>query len=85
MKTAIVLGGTFPHRELILKLKAKGYYTILIDYYENPIAKAVADEHLRESTLDREKVLSIARERNASLVISTCIDQMLSLVMLRKN
>ena len=75
MKTAIVLGGTFPHRELILKLKTKGYYTILIDYYENPIAKVVADEHLRESTLDREKVLSIARERNASLVISTCIDQ----------
>lgn len=23
MKTAIVLGGTFPHRELILKLKPK--------------------------------------------------------------
>lgn len=75
MKTAVVLGGTFPHRELILKLKAKGYYTILVDYYENPIAKSVADEHLRESTLDQEKVLSIAKERNASLVISTCIDQ----------
>lgn len=74
-KIAIVLGGTNPHITLINNLKGRGYYTILIDYYENPPAKDVADEHLRESTLDQEKVLEIARDRKVDLVISTSIDQ----------
>lgn len=74
-KTAIVLGGTTPHVALVNKLKERGYYVILIDYLLNPPAKAVADEHVRESTLDQEKVLEIAKERNANLVISSCIDQ----------
>lgn len=72
---AIVLGGTFPHIGLIKNLKRRGFYTILVDYLENPLAKGSADEHLQESTLDKDKVLEIARNRNADLVISTCIDR----------
>ena len=72
---AIVLGGTNPHIALINNLKKRGYYTVLVDYYENPPAKCVADEHIRESTLDYEKVLHIARQMDAALVISACIDQ----------
>lgn len=72
---AIVLGGTNPHKALIENLKDRGYYTILIDYFENPPAKEVADKHIKESTLDQEIVLGIAKEEKASLVISTCIDQ----------
>ncbi len=72
---AIVLGGTNPHKALIENLKSRGYYTILIDYYENPPAKSVADKHIRESTLDKEKVYELAKEYEAKLVISTCIDQ----------
>lgn len=72
---AIVLGGTFPHKALIKNLQQRGYYTILVDYYENPPAKKVADEHIRESTLDQERVLEIARNRDVELVISVCIDQ----------
>jgi biotin carboxylase len=72
---AIVLGGTYPHKELILKLKGRGYYTILVDYYENPIAKYAADKHIRVSTLDKDKVLEISRDNRADIVISTCIDQ----------
>lgn len=72
---AIVLGGTSPHIALIENLKNRGYYTVLVDYYENPPAKIVADEHIRESTLDQGKVLEIAKAINANLVISTCIDQ----------
>lgn len=72
---AIVLGGTFPHITLIKKLQKRGFYTILVDFYENPIAKKAADEHIRESTLDQEKVLEIAKNWGASLVISTCVDQ----------
>lgn len=72
---AIVLGGTVPHITLIKKLKVRGYYVALIDYLDNPPAKGFADEHIQASTLDQEKVLEISREKNASLVISTCIDQ----------
>jgi biotin carboxylase len=72
---AIVLGGTNPHKALIENLKTRGYYTILLDYHENPPAKEVADSHIKESTLDQEKVLAVARQKNAELVISTCVDQ----------
>lgn len=75
MKKAIVLGGTFPHRHLIKRLKKRGYYTILVDYYECPIAKEVADRHIQSSTLDKEAVLKIAREEKVDLVITTCVDQ----------
>lgn len=73
--TAIVLGGTAPHVLLVKKLKQRGYYVVLIDYLDNPPAKQYADEHLRESTLDKEKVLSISVAYNAAIVISSCIDQ----------
>ena len=72
---AIVLGGTSPHKLLIDKLKSRGFYVILVDFMENPPAKATADEHIMASTLDKETVLFIARERKVQLVISTCIDQ----------
>ncbi len=72
---AIVLGGTNPHIALVQSLKIRGYHTVLIDYFENPPAKRLADEHIRESTLDMDKVLEIATYYKASLVISTCLDQ----------
>ena len=74
-KTAIVLGGTIPNKYLIDNLKERGFYTILIDYHENPPAASDADEHIQESTLDKETVLKIALERKVSLVISGCVDQ----------
>ena len=72
---AIVLGGTSPHVMLVDKLHERGYYVVLVDYLPNPPAKQVADEHVQASTLDKEKVLAIAKDKGASLVISTCIDQ----------
>lgn len=72
---AIVLGGTNPHVTLINKLKARGYYTVLIDYLPNPPAAKVADEHIQESTLDKKLVAKIAGERKASIIITTNIDQ----------
>ncbi len=74
-KKAIVLGGTNPHIRLIQNLKRRGYYTILVDYAEQPVAKAHADEHIIESSLDKERVLEIAKRRNVDLVITTCSDQ----------
>jgi len=72
---AIVLGGTSPHAELCRALKKRGYYTILVDYHAHPPAKPYADEHVMESTLDKDAVLHIARDRMASLIIATCVDQ----------
>jgi formate-dependent phosphoribosylglycinamide formyltransferase (GAR transformylase) len=72
---ALVLGGTAPHKLLVEKLHERGYYVVLVDYLDNPPAKRVADEHVQASTLDKERVLEIAKEKHANLVISTCIDQ----------
>ena len=74
-KTALVLGGTAPHIELIQQLKAIGYYVVLVDYLENPPAREYANIHVRESTLDVDAVLRVAKEYCAELVISACIDQ----------
>ena len=74
-KVALVLGGTVPHKYLIENLKARGYYTILIDYDKNPPAASAADLHLQESALDRVKVEEIAVEHKASLIISVALDQ----------
>ena len=73
-KTAIVLGGTIPHIELIRQLKDRGYYAILVDYLKHPPAAEYADIHLRESTLDKDTGYKIAVENDASLIIATCID-----------
>lgn len=73
--TAIVLGGTNPHIELIHQLQGRGYYVVLVDYLNHPPARDHADLHVQESTMDPEKVLEVARAINASLVISACVDQ----------
>lgn len=72
---ALVLGGTSPHIELISQLKSRGYYVVLLDYLDNPPAKKYADSFVQESTLEKEKVMALAEEYGASIVISTCIDQ----------
>lgn len=74
-KTALVLGGTFPHISLIDKLKVRGYHTVLVDYCLSPPAAEIADEHVQISTLDKEAVLSIARNKNVKLIITSCVDQ----------
>lgn len=74
-KTALVLGGTVPHIELIRQLKDRGYYTILVDYLDDSPARPHANEHIQNSTLDQDAVLKIAQERNADLIISSAIDQ----------
>lgn len=74
-QVAVLLGGTSPHAVLAQKLRNRGYNIVLVDYLDNPPARAFVDEHVQASTLDKEVVLKIAKERDASIVISTCIDQ----------
>lgn len=73
-KTAIVLAGIKPHSILIEKLKNRGFYTILVDYLDNPPASSVADEHVQISTHDYEAVRQLALERKADLVINCCLE-----------
>ncbi len=74
-KKVIVLGGNIPHIELINKLKAKGYYTVLVDYLDNPPAKAVADEHIKANAFDKDILLDVARQVAPFAIISICLDQ----------
>ena len=71
---AVVLGGTVPHKEMIIQLKDRGYYTILVDYLDDSPARDEADLHIQKSTLDKEKVLEISREYDAELIICGCVD-----------
>ena len=78
-KTAIVLGGTVPHGEILQKLRKKGYRTILIDYFENPPAAKYADIHIKESAMDHDAVLMAAKKYEAELVMSPCLDQQMNI------
>jgi formate-dependent phosphoribosylglycinamide formyltransferase (GAR transformylase) len=71
----IVLGGSHAHVELVVSLQKRGYFVVLIDYYQNPPAKAVADFHYQESTLNREAVLDIALEIRPVAILNVCLDQ----------
>ncbi len=75
MKKALVLAGGIPQIELIQELKNRGYFTILADYYENPVAKPYADKFYQESTLDLEAIEKIAVEEKVEFIITVCTDQ----------
>lgn len=71
----LIMGGNIPHRELIIKIKERGYYTILVDYLENPVAKDVADLHIQESILDIDKVMEIAKQYRPDFIANLCVDR----------
>jgi biotin carboxylase len=73
----IILAGGADQKDLVLDLKSRGYFTILIDYNENPIARSVADEYIQQSTLDKELIYTIAKEKKANNIITACTDQAL--------
>jgi len=70
----MILGGVAPHIDLINELKGKGYTTILVDYLDNPPAKSSADEFYQVSTLDKEAVLALAKEKEIDLIMTICVD-----------
>lgn len=77
MNKIMVLGGGADQIDLLLNLKKRGFYTILIDYNENPVAKPYADIHVQKSTLDQNVVLKLAEESNIDGIITTNTDQAL--------
>lgn len=71
-KVAIVVCGIQNHIPLLNKLKARGYYTILVDYLDEPRAKEAADEHVQISTFDFDGIEKLAIDRKAELIINAC-------------
>ncbi|MBX2980700.1 MAG: ATP-grasp domain-containing protein [Flavobacteriales bacterium] len=70
VKRALVLGGGQDQVPLFSLLEAHGVEAMLLDYLEDPPARALAARHFQESTLDREAVLRVAREAEVDLLIS---------------
>lgn len=75
MKKVLVLGGNIPHRNLIKKLKERGYYTILVDYLDNPPAKELADIHYQTSILDVDSVIEVAEKERPDMIMNLCVDR----------
>jgi phosphoribosylamine-glycine ligase len=73
----IVLAGGMDQIALIQELKNRGHIVILVDYFENPIAKNFADKHIVASTLDVEVVQKITINEQAELIVTACTDQAL--------
>ncbi len=74
---ALVLAGGFPQITLIENLKKRGIFTLLADYYENPVAKPYADKFYRASTLDVDAIRDIAVSEKVDFIITACTDQAL--------
>ena len=74
VKVAIVVGGIQNHIPLIKRLKRRQYYTILVDYLDEPRAKHYADEHVQISIFDFDAIKNLAIERKSSLIINACLE-----------
>ena len=77
MEKVLVLAGGFPQIALIKELKNRGYYVILADWNEEPVAKEYCDLYYKESTLDVDAIKSIAIKENVKFLITVCTDQAL--------
>lgn len=71
----LILGGGSDQKKLVEVFIAKHFYTIIIDYLENPPAKSIAQKHYRVSTYDRKKVLKVAMLEKVDFVTTISTDQ----------
>lgn len=76
-RKALVLAGGEPQIALIKELQNRGYYVLLADYNEAPVAKSYADEFFQISTLDVEAITDLAKQHNIEFLITACTDQAL--------
>lgn len=70
-----ILGGTRPHAELAKYLRYKGFRTVLIDFFLNPVAKEYVDVHYQESSLDVEAVEKICCQEKVKYIMDVCTDR----------
>ena len=76
-KRILFLAGDYDQAKFITHLQQLGHYIILVDYLPNPPAKKVANEFYQISTLDLDKVLSLAETKHIDLITTAYTDQAL--------
>ena len=76
MKVLVLAGGS-DQIALIKELQNRNHEVILLDYLNNPPAKAYVNVHIQESTLDSEKVKEIAVLEKVKMICTACTDQAL--------
>lgn len=76
----LVLAGGYDQITFIKYLKKEGNYVILVDYFNNPPAKEVADMHYQVSTLDEKAVFELAQKEQVDYIFTACTDQALMTV-----
>ena len=69
MKRIMFLGGAIQQIPVIQYAKEQGYYTILCDYLPNNPGRNYVDEYYCVSTMDKEAVLTVARDTNIDGII----------------
>ncbi len=77
MKKALVLAGGSDQIALISELHKRQFTVYLVDYFDNPPARAFADKHIKGSTLDIDFVTKTAIAENVDIIITACTDQAL--------
>lgn len=70
MLTAVVLGGNADQVPLVEALNQRGYRTVLVDYFPDPPAKAIAHVHHQVSTLDVEAVARVVELERPAFITS---------------
>ena len=74
MKKLMSLGGNYFQMTAVKAAKRLGYYVIDVDYLPQNPAHKYADEYYNISTLDREKVLEVARKKKIDGIIAYASD-----------
>lgn len=74
MMRLMLLGGAMHQTPVILKAKEKGIFTILCDYLPDNPGRNVADRYYCISTIDRERVLEVAREEQIDGILAYASD-----------
>lgn len=73
-KRIMLLGGNYTQLTCTLAAKAEGYYVISVDYLPDNPAHKYADEYHNVSTIDKEKVLELAKELKIDGIVSYASD-----------
>lgn len=74
MKKVLLLGGNYFQMTATQAAKKLGYYVISVDYTPDNPAHKLADEYHNVSTIDKEAVLKLAKEKQIDGIVSYASD-----------
>ena len=74
MRRLLILGGARSQIPAIIRAKELGYYTITCDYLPNNPGHAFSDKYVNISTVDKERILKLARKEDIDGIIAYASD-----------